>query len=117
MNEKKKIDSTRSTRNDAGEVFAHGREDVYQDYFLIEHRRAVPATRREMKNIARLRDALLFTNGEEDAATLDEGHLFVRVIMRGRDNVRRETQATDHQSLADNHLPLDACFNLLHRNL
>ena len=72
---------------------------------------------RDMEALTRLRDALLCTNGEEDAATLDEGHLFVRVIVRGRDNVRRETQATDHQFLADDHLPLDAFFNLLHRNL
>ena len=69
-----------------------------------------------MKYVTRLGDALLFANGEANAATLYESNLLVRVIVGWSDDEGREAQATDHQSLADDHLPLDAFFQFLDRN-
>ena len=47
-------------------------------------------------------------NDEADAAALDERDLLVWMRVDGRDDVRREAQAADHEALAPDHLALDA---------
>jgi hypothetical protein len=92
------------------EILANRREDVYQNHFLVKHRRSVPRARRKVKHITRRSDALFVANGEEHPAPLDDCHLFVWMIMRGSYDVRPNSQAADHQFFTDNHLSLNARF-------
>src|SRR5215216_7523169 len=61
-----------------------------------------------MQHVALASDPLAVAYGEADAAALDERDLLMRVIVRGGFDVRREAQATNHQLVPDDHLPLDA---------
>jgi hypothetical protein len=97
-------------------ILAYRRKDVHQNYFLFEHSRAVPGARGEVKHIAGLGNALLVADRKEHVATLDEGQLFVRMIVRRGNHVRRKTKAADHHSFANNHLPLDAFLELFDRD-
>ena len=69
-----------------------------------------------MKHVALFSDALFLANSKEHAATFDQSHLFVRMIVRRGHHVRREAQAANHHVLADDHLPLNACVELFDRN-
>src|SRR6266699_861803 len=97
-------------------IFAYRREDVHQNHFLIQHCGAMPGAWRKVEHITGLGHMLLVADGEQHPATLDQRHLFVRVIVRRRNNARREAKATDHHLFADHHLPLDPFFQLFYRN-
>jgi hypothetical protein len=99
------------------EILSNGREDIDENYFLIEHGCTVPRTRWEVEHVACLNHPLLFADGKQHAAALNQRHLLMWVIVCGRDNVWGNTQATDHQVLANDHLPVNALLQLLHRNL
>jgi hypothetical protein len=65
-----------------------------------------------MQDVPYLSDPLFLADGEQTAASLDNGHLFMWVIVRRRYNVRGKPQATDHQILANDHLTFNALFQL-----
>src|SRR5436853_7228814 len=97
-------------------MLPYRRKDVYENHFLIKHHRAVPGTRRKMQHIAGLYDFLFIADREQGAPFLNQGHLFVWVIVRGRDQVRREAEAANHYVLADDHLALNAFLDLFYWN-
>src|SRR6266404_3679169 len=92
----------------AQKVFSYRREDIYQNHFLVEHRRPMPGTRRKVEHITGLSEALFVSNCKENAAALDDCHLFVRMIMCGSYDFRPKSQSTDHQVLTNDHLSLNA---------
>ena len=96
------------------EVFSHRREDIDQNHFFIQHRRAVPAPRRKVEHVAGVRDPLVTADGETHTAAFHQRDLFVGVIVRGRNYIGREAKAAEHQVVADNELPLNPFLDNLH---
>ncbi len=74
----------------------------------------MPRARRKVQDVPCLSDPLFLADGEQSAASLDNGHLFMWVIVGWRYGVRGETQATEHQFLANYHLTFDALLQLFH---
>ena len=97
-------------------VFADGRENIHQNYFVLQHGGAVPGARRKAQHLASLREALFIAYRKKHTAPLDDRHLFVRMIVRRRHYIRRKAKAADHHVLADDHLSLNACVELFDRN-
>jgi hypothetical protein len=98
------------------EIFPNRREDVYQNHLLVKHCRPMPGAGRKVEHVTGRRDTLFVANRKDHAATLDDGHLFVRMIVRGRNNIGLNEQATNHQVLPDDHLALNTRFQLFDRN-
>jgi hypothetical protein len=69
-----------------------------------------------VEHVARLRDPLLAPDDEPHAPSLDQCDLFVRMIVRRRDDVRREAQTADHQTFANYHLAGYPFFEFFDRN-
>ena len=70
-----------------------------------------------MEHVARLRDPFFSSNGEAHAPTLDQRDLLVRVVVRRRDDVRREAKAADHQSFAHYHLAAHSTAEVFNGNV
>ncbi len=97
-------------------VFAQRGENIEQDYFFIEHGRAMPASGRKMEDISGLRDSLHFFNHEKHTSALDQSDLFMWMLMRRSDNMRGKSQPANHHLLADNDLPLYPIPKVFHRH-
>lgn len=69
-----------------------------------------------MEHVSRLRDPLIAPDDETHAATFDQRDLFVRMIVSRGDDVRRESQSANHQSLAHDHLASYSFVEFLNRD-
>ena len=97
-------------------VGSYRREDVHENYFLIQHGRSMPRSGWKVKHVASLSDPLFVTNRKEHPAAFDQCHLFVRMVVRGSYDLRLKVQAADHQASPDDHLSFDARLQLFDRN-
>ena len=88
-------------------IFTNWRENIDENNFRVHHRGAVPAAGREVKDVPRRGNPLLAFNKEADAARHDDRHLFMGMRVFGRDEIWGKAEATDHQIVAHDHLPLD----------
>src|SRR5687767_5999717 len=105
------------SKHGSQKIFAQGRKNIDQHHFLVHHRRAVPALRRKMKHVARLRDALVPFDEEPHPALLYDRHLLVRMVVLRRHQKWLETKAANHHLMAHQHLALDSVSHLLDGNV
>src|SRR5262245_54661615 len=63
---------------------------------------------RKVQHVTSRADTLDAVDDVQHATPLDHGDLLVFVSVYGRDDTRLDREPTDHQLLADNHLPVDA---------
>lgn len=97
-------------------VFANRRKNVDQDHLFVEHRCTVPEIGRKMQYGTSVKNLLFVAYGKQNTTLLDDGHLFMRMLMGWRDRVGSKPQAADHQAFANDHLPLYALTDLFKRN-
>jgi|SRR6266404_1538229 len=95
------------------EVFSQRRENINQHNLFIKHSGAMPAPRRKMQHVARLRHSLLIADDETHTASLDYGELFVWMLVSRRFHVWLEPQPANHKLVPDDHLPFDAYADTL----
>jgi len=69
-----------------------------------------------MEHIARLRDPLFGSDNEANASAFNQCDLLVRMVVRRRDDVRREAKTADHQSIAHDHLAAHSAAEFLDRD-
>src|SRR6185369_3905690 len=77
----------------------------------------MPDVRREVKHVACRRNLFFAFDEEPHAAALDDGHLFVWMVVFRSDEIRLEAKPADHHSVADKHLALDAFRRMVDRNV
>src|SRR5262245_22412103 len=82
------------------ELLANGREDIDQDDFLVENRRAVRNAGGDVEHLASRHHPVGAVDGEADPPALHERDLFVRVAVNFSDDARTEAEAADHDPLA-----------------
>src|SRR5215510_15677020 len=70
-----------------------------------------------MQYVAGFRNLFLAFDKEAHAATLDDRHLLVWMIVFRSHQKRLEPKAADHHAIADKHLPLDSLGGLLNRDV
>jgi hypothetical protein len=59
-------------------------------------------------------DTFLVADDEAHTSLLNQGDLFVRVVMRRSNYAGGKTKATHHHLISNNHLPLYTIFQFLH---
>jgi hypothetical protein len=69
-----------------------------------------------MEHVASLRYPLFGSNDEAHSTAFDQCDLFVRMVVRRRDNLRGEAKAANHQSLTHYHLAAHPAAELFDRH-
>ena len=98
-------------------VFADRREDVDEYDFFVHHGGAMKTVRGKVQDVSRRSNPFFAFNEEPHAAADDERHLLVHVGVFRRDQERHESEANDHNSFADDHLPFDAFGRMFDGNV
>ena len=107
----------RSTFLLAKKVFTNRREDIDEHNFFVHHGCAMKTVRWKVQDVSRRSNPFFAFDKEPHAAADDERHLLVHVGVFRRDQERHESEANDHNSFADDHLPFDAFGRMFDGNV
>jgi hypothetical protein len=76
----------------------------------------VPSVWREIQNIARRNNSLIFSDNKFDLALHHKRHLFVMMTMGGRNQIWNDPKSANHDLFANNHSPFNSFLWMLDEN-